>query len=253
MVQVDIDSGTVTNLLPGLRPRTIYQMLVLSNGVVISGDNQPRLVADGEITNVGVVDQVLGTPDGVHVLAVGYSETGTGLVSVIPGGPRDPTVALPAATDPVAVVPGAVLLQSCVGGVYRFDLADSSTRKIAEGAFIAVKGDRLASLACDESMKCHIAVGPLGGRPEHQVTVAAEEFNLAYYYVSGQSTKALSPTCDLLAYSTQTQRGQRNVVLDLASGDVLLSVTVSTTGTTPPSALVWSPEVAGSFGSTVDT
>ena len=242
LVQVDIDSGTVTNLLPGLRPRTIYQMLALSNGVVISGDNQPRLVADGEITNVGIVDQVLGTPDGVHVLAVSYADTRPGLVSVVPGGPRDPTVALPAASDPVAVVPGAVLLQSRAGGVYQFDLVDSNTHKIAEGAFIAVEGNRLASLACDDSMKCKIAVGPLGGRPEHQVTVAAEEFNLTYFYFSGQDMRALSPTRDLLAYMTQTQRGLRNVVLDLASGDVLLSVTVSTTGTTPPSALVWSPD-----------
>jgi hypothetical protein len=241
LVQIDVDSGTVTNLLPGLRVENTYQMFALSHGVVIRGESQPRLVVDGEITNVGTVDQMIGTPDGIHILAVSYFDTGTELVSIIPGGPREPTVALPAGSDPVAVVPGAVLLQSRAGGVYVFDVASGGVRKVAEGAFIALKGERLASLACDDSMKCHISVGPLGGRPQHQVPVDPQGFNLAYAYFYGQSLNALSPTRDLLAYTTQTQRGPTNVVLDLATGKVVLSVTLSTGGS-GPAPFVWSAD-----------
>jgi sugar lactone lactonase YvrE len=52
---------------------------------------------------------------------------------------------------------------------------------------------------------------------------------------------ALSPTRDLLAYVSATQGALKNVVLDLDTGNVVLSVSMSTPTGGPPS-LVWSAD-----------
>jgi hypothetical protein len=237
LVQVDVDSGTVTDLAPGQRVRNIYQLLVLQNGVVVSGERAPSLVADGEVTSLRfAVDQLLGSPDGVQMIGVSYSETATEVVSFIPGDPRGPSIKLPPQGDPVSLVPGAIVLQSRAGGVYRFDLADGSTRKIADGTLVAINGDRVASMTCDNTLQCRIGVGPLGQRPQHQVAVP-EPFS-GYYGFGGNS---LSPTRDLMAYLTNAEGRFQVAVLDLDTGSVVLSAGMST-GPQGNPPLVWSPD-----------
>jgi hypothetical protein len=238
LVQVDVDSGTVTDLAPGQRLQNTYQLLVLKNGIVVSGDRSPNFVAAGEVTSLQfAVDQALGSPDGIQVIGVRYSTTAVQLVTFIPGGTRGPTIDLPPQSDPVSLVPGAIVLQSRAGGVYRFDLADSSTRKIADGTMVAIRGDRVASMTCDDTLKCRIGLGPLGKRPQHQVDVP-DPFN-SY---SAQGGNALSPTRDLMAYETNVNGRLAVGVLDLDTGSVVLSTGVSTGPQGFFSPLVWSPD-----------
>ena len=238
LVQVDVDSGTVTDLAPGQRLRNTYQLLVLKNGVVVTGDRSPSFVAAGEVTSLqSAIDQALGTPDGIQVIGVRYSSTTAQVVSFIPGGARGPTIELPPQSDPVGLVPGAIVLQSRAGGVYRFDLADSSTRQIADGTLVAINGDRVASMTCDDTLKCRIGLGPLGKRPQHQVAVP-DAFN-SYY---AQGGNALSPTRDLVAYETNSNGRIAVAVLDLDTGSVVLSTGVSTGPQGYFSPLVWSPD-----------
>ena len=71
LVKVDVDSGTITDLAPGQRVRNVYQILVLRDGVVLSGDRSPSFVANGEVTSLQRgVDQVLGSPDGSQIIGV---------------------------------------------------------------------------------------------------------------------------------------------------------------------------------------
>ena len=237
LVQVDVDSGTVTDLAPGQRVRNIYQLLVLKDGVIISGERSPSLVANGEVSSLRfAVDQMLGSPDGVQVIGVSYSETAAEVVSFIPGEPRGPAIKLPSQGDPISLVPGAIVLQSRAGGVYRFDLADGKTRKIAEGTLVAINGDRVASMTCDNTLQCQIGVGPVGQRPQHQVAVP-EPF-AGYYGFGGNS---LSPSSDLMAYLTNANGRFEVAVLDLDTGSVVLSAGMSS-GPQGNSPLIWSPD-----------
>jgi hypothetical protein len=160
------------------------------------------------------------------------------VVSFLPSGERGPAINLPPQSDPVSLVPGGLVLQSRAGGVYRFDLADSSTRKIADGTLVAIDGDRVASMTCDDTLKCSIGLGPLGKHPQHQVAVPD-----AFSWYFAQGGDALAPTRDLIAYETSVQGRYVVAVLDLDTGSVLLSVNVSTSpqgGSISP--LVWSPD-----------
>ncbi|MEP6660704.1 MAG: hypothetical protein ABJD24_12370 [Acidimicrobiales bacterium] len=238
LVQLDVDSGTITDLAPGQRLRNIYQILVLKDGVVLSGDRSPSYVTNGEVTSLQRgVDQVLGSPDGSQVIGVSYSEAAARVVSFLPSGERGPAINLPPQSDPVSLVPGGIVLQARAGGVYRFDLADGSTSKIADGIFVAIAGDRVASMTCDDTLKCSIGLGPLGKRPQHQVAVP-EPFS--WYFAQGGDV--LSPTRDLIAYETNVQGRYVVAVLDLDTGSVLLSVNVSTGPQGSISPLVWSPD-----------
>jgi hypothetical protein len=243
LVQVDVDSGTVTDLLPGQSVRNIYQLVVLhSGGVVSTGDPggrtaRPTFVANGAITSLAFpIDQLLGSPDGIQVIGVSYTDTAAEARSFTPGGSSGPTIKLPPGSDPVSLVPGAIVLQARTGGVYRFDLAGGATRKIADGTLVAVAGDRVASMTCDDTLKCSIGLGPLGKRPQHQVAVP-DPFN-SYY---GQGGNALSPTRDLVAYETSVQGRLAVAVLDLDTGSVVLSTALST-GQNSLLPFVWSAD-----------
>ncbi len=238
LVHVDVDSGTITDLAPGQRLRNIYQILVLKDGVVLSGDRSPSFVTNGEVTSLQRgVDQVLGSPDGSQIIGVSYSEAAARVVSFLPSGEPGPPIDLPPQSDPVSLVPGGLVLQSRAGGVYRFDLADGSTSKIADGTMVAIAGDRVASMTCDDTLKCSIGLGPLGKRPQHQVAVPD---SFSWYFAQGGN--ALSPTRDLMAYETSVQGRIVVAVIDLDTGSVVLSVNVSTGQQGSNSPLVWSPD-----------
>jgi hypothetical protein len=171
------------------------------------------------------------------MVGVLYSDTAARVVSFIPGEPPGTAIKIPLQSDPVSLMPGAIVVQSRAGGVYRFDLADGSTRKIADGTLVALAGDRVASMTCDDALTCHIGLGPLGKRPQHQVAVP--DFFNSYYWQGGN---ALSPTRDLMAYETNVNGGLAVSVLDLDTGPVVLTARVSTGGQGYPSPLVWSPD-----------
>jgi hypothetical protein len=243
LVRVDVDSGTITDLAPGQHLRNIYQLVVLKDGVVSTGNQgarpgRPTFVANGEVSSLPVpIDQLLGSPDGIQVIGVSYTDTAAQAQSFTPGGSPGPTIKLPPGSDPVSLVPGAIVLQARTGGVYRFDLAGGGTRKIADGTLIAIAGDRVASMTCDDTLKCSIGLGPLGKRPQHQVAVP-DPFNSWY----GQGGNALSPTRDLVAYETNVQGRLAIGVLDLDTGSVVLSTPQSTGQQNFLVPLVWSPD-----------
>ena len=221
VVHVDLDSGTVTDLLPDGNLHSLYQVVALQHGVVVSGDTGPRLIADGEISSIGgIVDGVMGTPDGIHLVGLSYSDTGGRVVSLIPGGALDELTALPVQTDIVGLRPGTVLLQSRAGGVYEIDAATGNAAKVAEGSFLAAAGTRIASVTCDETLSCRIGIGPFGAPPDHQVDVVPGLDAGGFYYGGGP---ALSPTRDLVAYGTAFGGLPTVVVvLDLDTGATVL-------------------------------
>ena len=53
VVQVELDSGTVTDLLADRRLPNLYRLVMLRHGVVAAGDNSPRLIADGTTSSLG--------------------------------------------------------------------------------------------------------------------------------------------------------------------------------------------------------
>ena len=133
VVDVDLDSGTVTDLLPNGNLQSIYQLVPLQYGVVVNGDTGPRLIAGGEISSIdGGVDGFMGTPDGIHLIGLSFNNTGGRVVSLDPGGPRVESSALPEQTDIVGLRPGSVLVQSRAGGVYEIDATTGGAAKIAE-------------------------------------------------------------------------------------------------------------------------
>ena len=222
VVHVDVDSGTVTDLLPSRDLQSLYQLVVLRHGVVVSGDTGPRLIADGEISSIGgKLDGLMGTPDGIHLIGLSYDNTGGQLVSLVPGGPRDALIALPEQSDLVGLRPGAVLLQSRTGGVYRLDVVTGSAAKIADGAFVAAAGNRIASVTCDDALSCRIGIGAFGEQPDHQIAAVPGLAAEGFYYGGGP---ALSPTRDLVAYGTAFEGLPTVVVvLDLDTGTTVLT------------------------------
>ncbi|MEP6660703.1 MAG: hypothetical protein ABJD24_12365 [Acidimicrobiales bacterium] len=239
VVHVDLDSGTVTDLLPNGNLHSLYQMVALQNGVVVSGDTGPRLIADGEISGIGgSVDGVMGTSDGIHLIGLSYNDTGGRVVSLVPGGARDELIALPEQTDIVGLRPGTVLLQSRAGGVYEIDAATGVAAKVAEGSFLAAAGNRIASVTCDEALSCRIGIGPLGAPPDHQVDVVPGLEAGGFYYGGGP---ALSPTRDLVAYGTAFGGLPTVVVvLDLDAGATVLRRELFPGPVGPQ--FVWSPD-----------
>lgn len=238
LVTVDVDSGTVTDLLPGERFLNVYQLVALRDGIVVTGDSGPRLIAGGEASILDNIDQLMGSPDGVQLVALRYSENARQVVLLTPGGSAPTNLPLPGSSDPVAVVPGGVALQSRAGGVYQVDLTNGAVHKIAEGAFVAAAGNRVASVTCDDALKCRMGIGPFGGRPTHQVAIAPDALDYGYY---GLGSNALSPTRDLVAYLTSDGGRVLVEVLDLDTGDVALSVAMTSgPGNGPP--FVWSAD-----------
>jgi hypothetical protein len=236
LVRVDIDSGTVTNLAPGQRFRNVYDVMMLRHGgVVLTGNNVPRLVADGAISNLGSVDQIIGTADGVRVIGVRYDAHETNLVIFAPGDLPDPSIRVPAQSDPAALLANSIVLQARAGGVYRLDLGSGDVHKIADGIFVAAEGNRIASMTCDAALQCRIGIGPMGGRPTHNDAVAPDAYG--NFGLGG----ALSPTRDLLALQMNVSGRQSAVVLDLDTGIVVLDTQISS-GSQAFSPFVWSAD-----------
>ena len=102
---------------------------------------------------------------------------------------------------------------------------------------VAIDGERVASMTCDDTLKCSIGLGPLGKRPQHQVAVPD---SFSWYFAQGGNE--LSPTRDLMAYETSVQGRIVVAVMDLDTGSVVLSVDVSTGPQGGYSPLVWSPD-----------
>lgn len=239
LVTVDIDTGTVTDLVPGQRFRNVYQLVVLRDGIVVTGDNGPRVITGGKVSSLDNVDQLLGSIDGVQLVGLRYNDPIPQVELITPGTAPTTYQPLPLQSDPVAVSSsGGIVLQSRTGGVYTLDMASGQIHKIAEGAVMGVAGNRVASVTCDDALKCRIGIGPFGGRPTHQVAVASATLNFGYF---GIGTNALSPTRDLVALLTSSGGPPVVEVLDLDTGDVVLSAAM-TAGPSNGPPFVWSAD-----------
>lgn len=236
LVLVDVDSGAVTDLAPSRRFRGVSKLVVLRDGVVVTVQTQTLLVAKGEMSFLPDGAALVGSPDGIRLVGVSYAENELHARAFIPGAVGDAAMTLPSQSEPVAMLPGGIVLQAASGGVYRFDLASGVSSKIADGLFVAAQGDRVVSMVCDD-VTCHVGVAPLGGRPSHEAAIAPEGLNLGKY---GRGGNALAPSRNLLAYGTMAQGRPTFSVLDLDTEAVVLSgVPYSGPAATP---FVWSAD-----------
>ena len=204
--RIDIDSGAITTLMPDV-PIFTNAAMALDGAIVVILNSGLWVYPEGAAAGVpaGPVLSMLG-PAGRHAVWVLVSADNgrLGMYRVGADGSRlDEGLAVPALTKAVgaAGVQGP-LVEANGGGVYLVSPDGSSPRRVAEGSFLTANNDRLATVSCDEALKCSLVVTNVAGGVE--LSTPLKDGDLSGYFPT--MVAALSPDGHRLAYVIQGAR-----------------------------------------------
>ena len=219
--RIDVDSGQITTVLPDV-PIFTNAALALDRVIFVILNSGLWIYPEGASTGlqVGPVLSMLG-PAGRHAVWVlvtadngrlGMYRVGADSVRL------DEGLVVPALTKAVgaAGVQGP-LVEANGGGVYLVSPDGSSPRRVAEGSFLTANNDRIATVSCDDALKCSLVVTNVADGVE--LSTPLKDGDLSGYFPT--MVAALSPDGHRLAYVIQGARQAQLRVLDLVGNRVL--------------------------------